>query len=86
MVGAGHDTWRGPGVHPRATDVALALSGAARGWPRLVIQGLSADQVRAVSYGEDRNRLIRPGAWGDDGLANRRVALVIDFVETVAAR
>lgn len=52
----------------------------------LVTQGLSADQVRAVSYGEDSNRLIRPGAWGDDGLANRRVALVIDFVETVAAR
>ncbi len=52
----------------------------------LVSQGLSADQVRAVSYGEANNRQIRPGAWGDDGLANRRVALVIDFVEAVAAR
>lgn len=52
----------------------------------LVSQGLSADQVRAVSYGEADNRQIRPGAWGDEGLANRRVALVIDFVEAVAAR
>lgn len=52
----------------------------------LVSQGLGADQVRAVSYGEANNRQIRPGAWGDDGLANRRVALVIDFVEAVAAR
>ena len=52
----------------------------------LLSQGLSADQVRAVSYGEADNRQIRPGAWGDEGLANRRVALVIDFVEAVAAR
>ncbi|WP_374474020.1 OmpA family protein [Arenimonas sp.] len=52
----------------------------------LVSQGLSAEQVRAVSYGEVDNRQIRPGAWGDEGLANRRVALVIDFVEAVAAR
>lgn len=52
----------------------------------LLSQGLSADQVRAVSYGEADNRQIRPGAWGDDGLPNRRVALVIDFVEAVAAR
>mgnify|MGYP006152314839 CR=1 FL=1 len=52
----------------------------------LVTQGLTADQVRAVSYGEANNRQIRPGAWGDEGLANRRVALVIDFVEAVAAR
>lgn len=52
----------------------------------LVTQGLAAEQVRAVSYGEADNRQIRPGAWGDQGLANRRVALVIDFVEAVAAR
>ncbi|KAA2285271.1 OmpA family protein [Arenimonas fontis] len=52
----------------------------------LVGQGLSAGQVRAVSYGEDRNRQIRVGATGEAGLANRRVALVIDFVEAVAAR
>lgn len=42
--------------------------------------GLSADQVRAVSYGEDANRQIAPGQWGDAGQANRRVALVVDHV------
>lgn len=42
--------------------------------------GLGGDRVRAVSYGEDQNRQVRPGAWGDDGLPNRRVALVIDYV------
>lgn len=36
--------------------------------------------VRAVSYGEDPNRLVAPGAWGDGGEPNRRVALVIDYV------
>lgn len=52
----------------------------------LVTQGLSAGQVRAVSYGEDSNRLIHPGATGENGLANRRVALVIDYADTVASR
>lgn len=46
----------------------------------LVGNGLPADKVRAVSYGEDDNRQISPGAWGDAGAANRRVALVIDYV------
>ncbi len=46
----------------------------------LVEQGrLNSDNLRAVSYGEADNRQVRPGAWGDDGLDNRRVALVIDF-------
>lgn len=41
--------------------------------------GLSAGQVRAVSYGESENRLVEAGAAGpDDGRPNRRVALVID--------
>jgi peptidoglycan-associated lipoprotein len=44
------------------------------------VGGLNGDKVRAVSYGEDSERLIRPGAWGADGAANRRVALVIDYV------
>lgn len=44
------------------------------------IGGLNADKVRAVSYGEDTERLIKPGAWGSEGSANRRVALVIDYV------
>jgi len=45
----------------------------------LIGQGLSPQQVRAVSYGEADNRQIAPGAWGPDGEANRRVALVVDF-------
>lgn len=43
--------------------------------------GMNAAQVRAVSYGKDENRQVRPGAWGEDGLANRRVALVVDYIE-----
>ncbi|MEO1576116.1 MAG: OmpA family protein [Pseudomonadota bacterium] len=46
----------------------------------LIANGMPADKVRAVSYGEDDNRQINPGAWGDAGAANRRVALVIDYV------
>ncbi|UCG85912.1 MAG: OmpA family protein [Gemmatimonadota bacterium] len=42
--------------------------------------GLNGDNLKAVSYGEARNRQVDPGAWGDDGLNNRRVALVIEFV------
>lgn len=44
------------------------------------IGGLNPDKVRAVSYGEDPNRLVKANAWGADGAANRRVALVIDYV------
>lgn len=42
--------------------------------------GMSADQLRAVSYGEAGNRQVKSGASGDAGSANRRVALVVDFV------
>ncbi|MDE2149648.1 MAG: OmpA family protein [Gammaproteobacteria bacterium] len=45
----------------------------------LIADGMSADQVRAVSYGKARNRQVVPGAWGEKGAANRRVSLVIDF-------
>lgn len=43
--------------------------------------GLSADRVRAVSYGENTNRLISPDATGpgEDGWQNRRVVMVVDF-------
>jgi len=41
--------------------------------------GLSDGQVRAVSYGEATNRLVRPGATGDAGRDNRRVSLVVDY-------
>jgi peptidoglycan-associated lipoprotein len=42
--------------------------------------GLGADKLKAVSYGEARNRQVVPGAAGpgEEGIENRRVALVID--------
>lgn len=47
----------------------------------LVSQGLSSDQLRTVSYGEDPNRQVIQGAQGpgEEGWQNRRVAMVIDF-------
>lgn len=47
--------------------------------------GLNAAQVRAVSYGEDKNRQVREGATGEAGRDNRRVALVIDYAGPSAA-
>lgn len=46
----------------------------------LVANGLPAAQIRTVSYGEDKERQIKPGATGYAGESNRRVALVIDYV------
>lgn len=46
--------------------------------------GLAAKQIRAVSYGEARNRQVDAGASGTSGEANRRVALVIDHVPAAA--
>jgi peptidoglycan-associated lipoprotein len=42
--------------------------------------GFETSQLKAVSYGEARNRQVAPGAKGpgDAGVENRRVALVID--------
>ena len=42
--------------------------------------GFSPEQLKAVSYGESRNRQVVPGAKGpgQDGAENRRVTLVID--------
>jgi peptidoglycan-associated lipoprotein len=50
--------------------------------------GLSPDQVRAVSYGEETARLILPGAAGpgDAGRENRRAVIVIDDPQAGAAR
>lgn len=47
---------------------------------------LDAGFLRAVSYGEARNRQIVPGAQGpgEAGVENRRVALVIDYTSTTA--
>lgn len=46
----------------------------------LVAQGMNGERVRAVSYGENTERLVAPGAQGpgDAGWENRRVVLVID--------
>ena len=41
---------------------------------------LPSDKVVAVSYGGDERRMLRPGAWGKGGEANRRVSLVVDYV------
>jgi peptidoglycan-associated lipoprotein len=45
--------------------------------------GLGGDKLKAVSYGEAKNRQVVPGAKGpgDAGIENRRVALVIDHAE-----
>jgi peptidoglycan-associated lipoprotein len=45
----------------------------------LVGTGLSADQLRAVSYGEDSNRQVDRGQSREAGASNRRVTLVVDF-------
>jgi peptidoglycan-associated lipoprotein len=43
--------------------------------------GFSAEQIRAASYGESKNRLItNEGGPGEKGMQNRRVVLVLDFV------
>ncbi|MDQ0008289.1 peptidoglycan-associated lipoprotein [Luteibacter jiangsuensis] len=47
--------------------------------------GLTADKVRAVSYGEARNRQVLPGKWGDGAEPNRRVTLVIDYAGSMAS-
>ena len=41
--------------------------------------GLSADKVRAVSYGKATNRQVEKGQIRDAGASNRRVTLVVDF-------
>ena len=42
--------------------------------------GFTSETLKAVSYGEVKKRQVVPGAKGpgDDGIENRRVALVID--------
>jgi peptidoglycan-associated lipoprotein len=46
----------------------------------LVSTGFAQDRVRAVSYGENTQRLVSPQGWGpgQQGWENRRVVLVID--------
>ncbi|HET7162419.1 MAG TPA: OmpA family protein [Rhodanobacteraceae bacterium] len=47
--------------------------------------GMAASQVHAVSYGEARNRQVKPGATRTAGAPNRRATLVIDFAGTADA-
>jgi peptidoglycan-associated lipoprotein len=51
----------------------------------LVSSGLTAEQVRTVSYGEDSNRQVAKGATRDQGTDNRRVSLTVDNVGTQVA-
>jgi peptidoglycan-associated lipoprotein len=46
---------------------------------------LGGDRIKVVSYGEARERQVVPGAQGDSGLPNRRVALVIDYADSGSA-
>jgi peptidoglycan-associated lipoprotein len=49
--------------------------------------GLTGDNIKAVSYGEARNRQVVPDAQGpgEVGVENRRVALVIDYAGTATS-
>jgi peptidoglycan-associated lipoprotein len=53
----------------------------------LIGQGIPAENLRAVTYGEESARLVVPGAYGQTGDAwqNRRVAMVIDFAPFAAS-
>lgn len=45
----------------------------------LASNGMSASQLRTISYGETTDRQVRPGKIGADGADNRRVALAVDY-------
>jgi peptidoglycan-associated lipoprotein len=47
----------------------------------LVQQGLVADKIKTVSYGESQDRLVNEGRGPEAGQENRRVSLVIDYAE-----
>jgi peptidoglycan-associated lipoprotein len=66
----------------RAYNMKLGMKRAESVKAFLVSQGQLDDaQVRTVSYGETKDREVIPGAKGpgEDGIQNRRVALVIDY-------
>lgn len=66
----------------RAFNMKLGMKRAESVKAFLVSQGQLDDaQVRTVSYGETKDRQVVPGAQGpgEEGLQNRRVALVIDY-------
>jgi peptidoglycan-associated lipoprotein len=51
----------------------------------LASSGMSASQLRAISYGESTDRQVRPGKIGPEGADNRRVALAVDYSGTPAS-
>lgn len=63
----------------RAYNKKLGMQRAQAVRDYLVQDGLSDAQVRAVSYGEAKDRQVQPGATRDGGQSNRRVSLVVDF-------
>ena len=62
-------------------NLALGMDRAEAVRDYLTSNGLTADNIKAVSYGEARNRQVVPGAEGpgEVGVENRRVTLVIDY-------
>lgn len=49
------------------------------------VTGLDEQKVRAVSYGEAKERLVAPGEYGPNaGEVNRRVVIVVDEVSSAA--
>ena len=69
------DAAGGSGYNKR---LGMARADAVRDY--LVSAGLPADSVRSVSYGEASNRQVDAGATGENGMANRRAAVVIDRI------
>jgi peptidoglycan-associated lipoprotein len=62
-----------------AYNLALGQRRADEVRTHLLGQGMAPGQVRAISYGKDTSRLVRPGARGPEaGAENRRVVIVID--------
>ncbi|MSR19993.1 MAG: OmpA family protein [Gemmatimonadetes bacterium] len=61
-------------------NMALGLRRAGAVREYLVGTGVTADRIRAISYGEDTKRLVAPTGTGPGmaGWENRRVVLVID--------
>ncbi len=59
---------------------ALGLRRAEAVRAYLLENGVHEDYVRAVSFGEESRRLLKPGAVGKEGAENRRVSLVVDYL------
>lgn len=64
----------------RAYNKKLGMQRAESVRDFLVSSGLSADRVRAVSYGEDSNRQVVKNATHERGADNRRVSLTVDSI------